>query len=335
MVPKQSKEPFTSIDNYRKKNYNMKNAIKITFIVGVQLFSTSLFSQQAPMFTNYMVNTLSVNPAYAGSRDALSLTAIHRSQWLDFQGAPMTQNLTLHAPITAKHIGIGMSLSNDKIGVINQSAAFFSFAYKILFKDQSKLALGLSGGINLIQGNLTSLALDDQNDPAFQANIKNKSLGNFGFGLYYSRPKFYTGISVPNLLQNSYDGSGLSNETALAGIERRHLFFIAGALFDLGKNWALKPTTLVKMTEAAPVQLDVTTSFIYNQQFTIGAMYRTGDAVGILIGMNVKPQFYLGYSFDWSFGNRTYTYNAGSHELVLRYDFIQPGRRQVYSPRYF
>lgn len=313
----------------------MKNTLKIGVFSYLFFCSTALFSQQSPMFTHYMFNTLSVNPAYAGSRDALTVTALHRSQWVQFKGAPMSQTVTLHSPVVNKNIGIGLSLSNDKIGIVNTTSAFFSFAYKLQLNPNSKLSLGLSGGINLIQANLSSLSLDNQNDPAFQSNIKNKSLGNFGFGMYYSRARFYTGISVPNLLQNDYNGSSLSNGTASIGIERRHYFLIAGALINLTDFVSFRPTTLIKMTEAAPVQLDLTTTFIFHKHYSLGAMYRSGDAIGILLGLNVSPEFYLGYSYGWSFGNRTSTYNSGSHEVVLRYDFIHASKRQIHSPRYF
>jgi type IX secretion system PorP/SprF family membrane protein len=313
----------------------MKNSLKIIVFICLQLNGLLLFSQQAPMFTHYMYNTLSINPAYAGSRDALTLTALHRAQWVNFKGSPMTQTLTLHTPISSKNIGLGLSLTNDRVGIINNTSAFLSFAYKIQLNPKSQLALGLNGGINLIQANLSNVALDEQNDPTFQSNIKNKSLGNFGFGMYYSREQFYAGISVPNLVQNNYDGNVISNGTATTGIERRHYFFIAGALLNLGNKVDFKPAALVKVTEAAPAQLDVTASFVFNQHFTIGGMYRTGDAFGALLGMNIKTEFYIGYSYDWSFGNRTFTYNSGSHEVVLRYDFIQTSKRQIHSPRYF
>lgn len=313
----------------------MKNIPKIGVLSCLLFCSTALFSQQTPMFTHYMFNTLSINPAYAGSRDALTVTALHRSQWVQYKGAPMTQTLTLHSPIAVKNIGLGLSLSNDKIGIVNTTSAFFSFAYKIQLTPKSKLSLGVSGGVNVLQANLSSLSLDNQNDPAFQSNIKNKSLGNFGFGMYYSRERFYAGISVPNLAQNNYEGNLISNGTTTTGIERRHYFLTAGALINVGNTVDFKPTALVKVTEAAPVQLDVTASFIFSRLFTLGGMYRTGDAVGLLLGMNIRPQFYLGYSYDWSYGNRTFTYNSGSHEVVLRYDFIRSSKRQIHSPRYF
>lgn len=313
----------------------MKNLLKVSVFIGLLLFNSTLFSQQSPMFTHYMYNSLSINPAYAGSRDALTVTALHRSQWVNFKGAPMTQTLTLHSPIALKNIGLGLALTNDRIGILNTTSAFFSFAYKMQLTPNSKLSLGVSGGINVLQANLSSLSLDNQNDPAFQSDLKNKSLGNFGFGMYYSRARFYTGISVPNLVQNNYGGSSLSNGNASTGIERRHYFFIAGGLLKWSDFVSFKPTTLIKITEAAPIQLDLTATFIFQEHFSLGGMYRTGDAFGLLLGMNVSPQFYLGYSYDWSFGNRTFTYNTGSHEVVLRYDFIHTGKRQIHSPRYF
>lgn len=313
----------------------MKNLLKVSVFIGLLLFNSTLFSQQSPMFTHYMYNSLSINPAYAGSRDALTVTALHRSQWVNFKGAPMTQTLTLHSPIALKNIGLGLALTNDRIGILNTTSAFFSFAYKMQLTPNSKLSLGVSGGINVLQANLSSLSLDNQNDPAFQSDLKNKSLGNFGFGMYYSRARFYAGISVPNLVQNNYDGSSLSNGNASTGIERRHYFFIAGGLIKMSDFVSFKPTTLIKITEAAPIQLDLTATFIFQEHFSLGGMYRTGDAFGLLLGMNVSPQFYLGYSYDWSFGNRTFTYNTGSHEVVLRYDFIHTSKRQIHSPRYF
>ena len=299
----------------------MSSFLKINLLIFLQLFMVTVIAQQAPMYTNYMHNMLAVNPAYAGSRNALSLTALHRSQWVRFADAPSTQTINVHSPITAKHIGLGLSLMNDRLGVVNNTSAFVSFAYKIQINKQSRLALGLSGGVNLIQANLSSLALDEQNDPAFQANLKNKALGNFGFGMHYSNQHYYVGLSVPNLVQNNYEQNAISNGSAITGVERRHYFLNAGAWINLGHNWIFKPSTLVKLTEAAPVQLDVTAAFMLSQQFNIGLMYRTGDAFGALIGMQIKPQIYLGYAYDWSFGNRTFTYNSGSHEVVLRYDF--------------
>jgi type IX secretion system PorP/SprF family membrane protein len=308
----------------------MKTLIKIILVLVLTLGSLSINAQQAPMYTHYMNNTLVVNPGYAGSRDALTLTALHRSQWVGYSGAPITQTVTVHTPLRNEHIGIGLSLLNDKIGPSNNTSVFFNYAYMIKLNEKSKLALGLSAGVNIYHANLSTLQLDVQNDPSFQNNINNHITPNFGFGAYYSRERFYAGISVPNLLQNSY----LVVNNISVGKEQRHYFFIAGTLLNITDNLAFKPTTLIKVTPGAPIEADLTASFIIVKRLLVGAMYRTGDAFGGLVGFDITDQFHVGYSYDWSFGVRTGPYNSGSHELVLRYDVLL-NKKQIHSPRNF
>ncbi|MES2627952.1 MAG: type IX secretion system membrane protein PorP/SprF, partial [Bacteroidota bacterium] len=243
--------------------------------------------------------------------------------------------LTLHAPIVNQHLGLGVAVLNDKIGPTNTTSVNASIAYRMNLSAKSKLALGLSGGINVLQANLNAVDLDVQGDAAFQNNLKNAVTPSVGFGAYYSRERFYAGFSTPDLLQNTYSVSTQSNTSTLIGKEKRHYFLIAGTLVKLGSQLDFKPTTLVKLTPGAPIQADVTASFIISKKILLGAMYRTGDAVGALLGINFTEQLYLGYSYDWSYGLKTGTYNNGSHELMLRYDFIFTDGRQIHSPRYF
>jgi len=313
----------------------MKKMKKISTGLILTFWSFTINAQQAPMYTHYMYNTLSVNPGYAGSRDALTITALHRSQWVDFKGAPITQTLTIHTPLQNEHIGIGLSLLNDKIGASNITSVFANFAYIMKLNKKSKLALGLSAGANIFQATLSSLNLDQQFDPVFQSDISNKVIPNFGFGAYYSRERFYAGISAPNLIENNYSVIRPDNGAKLIGKEQRHYFLIAGTLIKISDNLDFKPTTLVKVTTGAPIQGDVTASFIIMKKLLVGAMYRTGDAFGGLIGVDVAEQFHIGYSYDWSFGLQTAKYNKGSHEIVLRYDFIYSSKKQIHSPRYF
>src|SRR3990172_7788836 len=181
----------------------MKTLKKITLALALTSGSLILNAQQAPLFTHYMYNTLAVNPGYAGSREALTVTALHRSQWVGFDGAPTTQTLTMHTPLINQHIGVGLSVLNDKIGPTNNTSLVADFAYRMKLTQKSKLAFGLSAGANILQANINALNLDQQNDVSFQSNINNKITPNVGFGAYYSRDRFYTGISTPNLLQNS------------------------------------------------------------------------------------------------------------------------------------
>ena len=323
----------------KMKNYIQINTLKgfkkITLALVLSAGGLSVQAQQAPMFTHYMYNTLAVNPAYAGSREALTVTALHRSQWVDFKGAPLTQTLTVHSPLKYRPIGLGLAVLNDKIGPVNNTSVTGNFAYRIKLNTKSKLSLGVSAGINMFQARLNTLQLDQQADPTFQNNTTNRVTPNFGVGTYYSRERFYVGLSVPNLVENKLSATNQINSTTLIGKEQRHYFFIAGAVFNLTDKVAFKPTTLVKVTAAAPIQVDATASFILMKKLTIGAMYRTGDALGMLIGFNFTDQFHIGYSYDWSIGMRTPTYNKGSHEFMLRYDFNSLRKKQIHSPRYF
>ncbi|NPA67117.1 MAG: type IX secretion system membrane protein PorP/SprF [Chlorobi bacterium] len=291
-------------------------------------------AQQDAMFTHYMFNTLAVNPAYAGSRDALTITGLHRSQWVSFDGAPVTQTLTLHTPVPFRNSGIGLSFINDKIGPVNKTSFYADFSYTVKVSKKAKLAFGLKGGLNMMNNDLNELNLDEDADPAFAADIQSKLLPNFGFGMYYYTDRFYLGLSVPKLLENDYTANTTDGTVDLSS-ENRHYFLIAGSIFDLNETIKLKPTAFLKVTNGAPIEGDITATFIFDDKFWLGAMYRTGDAAGILAGINITDQFALGYSFDWSFVNTTMVYNGGSHEIMLRYDFIYKDEEKIRSPRYF
>ena len=168
----------------------MKALKKIALVMVSTLGGLTIQAQQDPMYTHYMDNTLVINPAYAGSRDALTVTALYRAQWVDLKGAPVNQTITMHAPISNEHIGVGFAVSNDKIGSTNNTSVVIDFAYRMNLTPKSKLALGLSGGVNIFQANLNTLQLDQQSDPTFQTNIANRITPNIGFGAYYSREAF-------------------------------------------------------------------------------------------------------------------------------------------------
>ncbi len=313
------------------QNNKVMKGLLIVLFIGLGLISKA---QQEAMFTHYAFNTLAVNPAYAGSRDAITVTGLHRSQWVGFDGAPTTQTLTVHSPMFNDQIGVGLSVLNDKIGPLNSTNLNVDFAYKLRINPKARLAFGLKGGVNILQGNMTSLIVNDENDNSFSNNIQSKLLPNFGFGMYYYTDKWYAGISTPKLLNNELSTTGT---VVTLGTEKRHLYLIGGMLFNLNKDESLKfrPTTLIKVTEAAPIEMDLTGMFVLQDKVELGAMFRTGDAVGLLLGYNFTPQLRLGYSFDWSFVNNTAKYNNGSHEVMFRYDFIYGDKERVKSPRYF
>lgn len=290
-------------------------------------------AQQEAMFTHYSFNTLAVNPAYAGSREALTITGLGRFQWVNFDGAPRTNTLTAHAPILNENLGVGLSFLNDRIGPTTANSIFVDFAYKIKM-GSGKLAFGLKGGVNMLNNDLNSLtAIDDNDEFLAGVNTPTQILPNVGAGIYYNTEKFYAGLSTPRLLENDFKNSAVTQAK-----ESRHYYLIAGTVFPISKkqNIKLRPTALVKLTQAAPIELDLTALVYFNDVFWIGPMFRTGDAAGVLAGVNITDQFSFGYSFDWSYTNKTITYkNYGSHELMLRYDLFYNNAEKIRSPRYF
>jgi type IX secretion system PorP/SprF family membrane protein len=306
--------------------------ILLLLVAGLGVFS--IHAQQDALYTHYMYNTLAINPAYAGSRDALTMTALGRFQWVGFSGAPMTQTFTAHAPVAWQSLGLGLSVVNDKIGPTTTTSIYVDVAYRMKLSEHSRLSFGLKGGMNNFTAGLHNVDLQNQNDVSFAQGIRSKMLPNMGFGMYYQSRKFYAGVSIPKLLENKFYGAE-ANTTVNMGSEKRHYFFIAGAIFNLTPQLKFKPTLLTKVATAAPVQMDFTANFILNDLLTLGAMYRTGDAFGVLAGINITEQFLIGYSFDWSTTNMSGRYNGGSHEVLLRYDLIFNKEKRIKSPRYF
>ena len=301
---------------------------KILGLIFVSLAGLS-WSQQDPMFTHYMYNTLWLNPAYAGTREAMTITGIHRSQWVGFDGAPIDQSLTIHTPILNGKMGLGLSVINDKIGPVKSTIIAVDVAYHIRLTKKSKLGLGIKGLVDIYSNTISTLKINNETDPSFGQNF-NKTMPNAGAGIYYYRERFYVGVSTPQLLQNTLNGSLVS-----ASQEQRHYYVIMGAVIPMTKNLKFKPTGFVKATAGAPIQGDITASFLMYDKFSLGAMYRSGDGLGALIGFQFTDQFTVGYSYDYSMANTTGKYNSGSHEVMLRYDLIYKSTRKIKSLRYF
>ncbi|MBX7050765.1 MAG: type IX secretion system membrane protein PorP/SprF [Flavobacteriales bacterium] len=299
-------------------------------IVPVILFCQTISAQQDPMYTMYMFNTLSVNPAYAGSADRLTAVALHRSQWVNFKGAPTTQTFTVHAPLKKENISIGGSIVNDAHGPVKQTGFYLDASYRI-FMGSRRLAFGLKAGTNLFSANLIDLNPYDENDNTFNTNIQSKMLPNFGFGaMYYSR-RFYVGASIPKLLQNKLIDGEIPD--FVNNKEKQHAFLIAGAVFDLSYYTKFKPTVLIKAVNGAPLGAEVTAQFLFYEKLWAGVMYRWQDAAGVLLQYEINNRFKIGYAYDYTLSDIR-KYSDGSHEVMLGFDLIKGFPGDV-SPRYF
>jgi type IX secretion system PorP/SprF family membrane protein len=288
---------------------------------------STVFSQQEPQFTQFFDNKLFVNPAYAGSREVLNVTGIHREQWMGFNGRPVSSTLSIHSPLKYESVGVGMTFVNDQAGPISQTMVYGDFSYTLKFKNESrKLSFGLKGGVNVISANTSILETTQDNDPKLLQNVRNQVNPNFGVGIYYHGPHFFAGASTPKILEQSYG-------TSISGLEKRHYFGIIGGVVDLNSQWKLRPSSQVKITTGAPVSVDLSTAFIYRDKVWFGGMYRWDAAFGIFSQFMLSDQFKVGIAGD--IGTQAIRkYNYGTIEVLLSYDF-RFNKKGIRSPRYF
>jgi len=299
-------------------------------IVLLFIFITSICSivksQDYIYYTQYLFNSLSINPAYAGSQDFINVTGDVRKQWTGIKGAPFTQTLSAHSPIMNDMCGIGLTIQNDKIGVTSQQEISLSYSYKIRFTNQV-LSLGLKGGVNTMNSRFDKLNLDDVSDVEFLNNEKTV-LPIFGFGAYLKGDNYFVGFSLPQLYKFF---SASSNKY----FNLQKLSFVsAGYLFQLNKNLKIKPSTLIKVNFGSVSEMDFTSTFYYKEKFIFGASYKTLNSASLFFEIEFQPRYFLGYSYDVS-TTSLFHQQYGSHEVSLNIFIDKKGRTKVMNPRYF
>lgn len=304
----------------------------IVFVLVMLVVSTKTNAQQETMYTQYMSNVLSINPAYAGSTDLLSITAVSRNQWIGIEGTPETQTFSVHSPITKYRMGLGATFLKDKIGPITQTGFNFDYSYTVDFDRNRFLAFGLKGGVNFYYAGLTDLQLINPDDPTFAQNDLRRFLPNVGVGMYYYTDRFYAGLSAPKLIENVINKNS-ATITQNVSREEMHFYFMMGYVFHVNRILKFKPHFMTKFVQDAPVSIDLSAQFLIYDRLWLGGMYRFGDSVGALMQIQVSNQIKVGYSYDVSI-NELRTYNRGTHEIMVSYDF-NFGKGRVTSPRYF
>ena len=300
---------------------------KILFLV---LLFTGIvsYAQQEAQFTQYMYNTIVINPAYAGSRGALTTFALHRTQWVGLDGAPVTNTFSVNTPIENSNLGIGVSLLNDKIGPTNQNNLSADISYTIHTSETFKLSFGIKATANIFNLDVTKLNPVDQEDPQFH-NLSNVISPNFGAGVYFHSDKTYVGFSVPNFIEKKlYDDNSVSVYK-----QKATYYLIAGHVFDLSSSVKFKPSILSKMVMGAPFETDFSANFLFNEKFVLGASYRWNGTVSAMAGFKISDQLYIGYGYDLE-TTKLANYNSGSHEIFLRFELMN-NYKKVMSPRFF
>ena len=286
------------------------------------------FAQQDAQYTQYMYNTININPAYAGSRGVMSVFGLHRTQWVGLDGAPTTNTFSLNTPISNSNLGVGFSLVNDRIGPTSDNTISADISYTIPMNEVYKLSFGVKASGNIFNLDTDKLDPAQANDPNLQ-NFNNEFSPNFGAGVYLHSDKLYLGLSVPNFLQDSKYND---NEVAVFQ-ERMNFYFIGGYVFDVSQSIKFKPAVLTKMVAGSPLQVDASANFLFFDKFMLGGAYRWDAAVSALAGFQVTDGLFIGYSYDME-TTQLRRYNSGSHEVFLRFELFNKVSKMV-SPRFF
>ena len=303
--------------------------IYLGLLLSVGFFS-EVSAQQDPHYTQYMYNMSVMNPAYAGSKESLSMGLLHRRQWIELEDAPITSTFFGHSPV-GKNVGLGLSVVSDKIGPVKEDNIYGDFSYTLKLGGEHKLALGLKAGLTLHDVALNSKiagTLPDPYDSAFGADVSN-SYFNFGTGAFYYTNKYYLGLSVPNMLKAKhldFDGRSYGNESS-------HYFLTGGYVFDINQNVKFKPFFMANSSFEAPASWDVSTNFMFYDKFEIGATYRLDDSFGGMLNYAITPSLKIGYAYDHIVSDLKVT-TPSSHEVILLFD-VNFSKKVSRSPRYF
>lgn len=290
-------------------------------------------AQQDPMYTQYMFNAQTINPAYTGTWESLSFMVLARQQWVGIEGAPQTYTFSMQVPMNNEKVAWGLNVINDKVGLEKRFLIFGDYSYMLKLTDKTNLRLGLKGGFTNYSNNLNEYNTGGY-DPMFEGQIDQKLMPNFGVGAFMWGDKYYVGFSIPKIINNTFKND---YENFSVHSELRHYYLSAGMVFDLGDNVKFKPTALAKASFAkefgTPLQADFTANFLLKEKLWLGAMYRTGAAFGGIVQWIFNNGLRVGYAYDMATTNMR-QYNNGTHEIMVSYE-LKFLKKDYTSPRYF
>jgi type IX secretion system PorP/SprF family membrane protein len=293
----------------------MKRIIKSIVLL---LISLNLAGQQAPVTSQYVLNQLSINPAYAGSRGALNIAAFYRRQWAGIPGAPETMTLAADAPFLDSKLGLGFIITNDKIGVTKETHFLTNYSYKIPL-NKGNLSFGLGAGLMTTNTAWSDLVVLDPGDESLLSNSRVFIVPDFSFGVFYTHNNYFAGLSVPKLLGYRFNFDK-NKYTILFNPGQYNYLLNAGFLYTISQKVKFLPSTLITLSPKEKILIDLNAYVSYNDRVWGGVSYRNGRSLGALFQFAVNNQFRVAYTYDFDLG-RLGRYSNGSHEIMLRYEF--------------
>lgn len=293
-------------------------------------FSAKLHAQQDPNFTQYMYNTMTINPAYAGTRDIWSTGVLFRSQWTGIDGAPQTGTFSTHSPLRDGSMGLGMNIIHDRIGPAQDTYLNANYSYILQLNRFLKFSMGISGGVHFRDINFNQLNIFDPTDPNFE-NIRNQISPQVGLGFQLYSEKFYVGLSSPFLLRTQHFDDGGGQDSSIR--DEIHYYLTAGYVFDINRDVQFKPSILTRVVQGAPTRIDVSANFLFYEKFTLGAAYRLDASFSAMTAIQATDALMLGFAYDYDTAEFTEFGNV-SFEVFLRYELFKKYKK-MYTPRFF
>ena len=323
----------------------MIRTVRFFLLAMLTSISVSLTAQQDAQFTQYMFNGLYYNPAYAGMGDGTELLAIHRSQWLGYEGslnaggAPSTQLVSFNKPLTSFPGGIGMYVVNDNLGPVNNLEFTVSFAFQKKFSNGGILSAGINGGMYSMSLNFDELIFVDPADIAAGISGKETQMQpDLGVGFLYRKGNFFGGLSANHLIGASFD----FGEDQISNQLSRHYYLNAGYDYEINSRLTITPTILLKSVSLNTYNFDLSVMGKYNDKLWAGLAYRQSEAASAMFGYKVlnDKSLTLAYAFDFVVTGSD-SKSGTSHELMLIYNFKSSGgkgkntgSRIIRTPRY-
>ena len=292
--------------------------------------TTTTKAQQETQHSMYFFNPLLLNPAYAGSQEAIQVTGTVRDQWTNIKGAPKTQVVSVHSPLKTESIGLGLTVLNDQLGVTKNTGLYADLAYSIkVNKQNNRLVFGVKLGMDFLRQDFSNLRINDNTDELYTDGFNyKKNLFNAGAGIYYYGKRHYLGVSTPRMIKNKINLA--PDQKAL---QENHYYMFGGIVVKLNPAINMRPSFIVKYVNNAPLSIEGNLSFLFYDKIWIGAMYRHKAATGLNIMYNVNQNLRIGYAYDYQLTSLQ-KYSQGSHEVMISYD-LRSKAKGFKSPRYF
>lgn len=266
--------------------------MKRLITIGLFLIATlQVFAQQDPLYSQYMLNPLLINPAYAGLNNNANAMAGYRTQWTGLEGQPTTMNLSAHTSVANNKVGVGILFSNDKVGGLSTTETNFSASYKLQF-EESTFSFGMNAGIQSFRTDNSGINLFDPDDNAFAGDQRGSRL-NIGAGAILKSEKFLIGFSVPRMLPSNFSSGGQDYQ-----LYNQHYYLMMGYVHYLNEHIRLKPSVLLRGVKGAPPSTDIAFNLNINAIHTAGIFTRNFNTYGLLLQTLINEKLRVGYVFE-------------------------------------